>query len=350
MLNSQLPTRFPIPFGNGAGGSFIRPIPVPSQQTIDPGAASLTDGFPPDTFIPVSAGGEPPNGADFNGILNQSTAWNRWQAVGGMVPYNAAFASAIGGYPMGSLLRSSVIIDDFWLSMVDNNLTDPDSASATNWISYGRGPGDLIVDPSPLLRQTALRANGLTIGSASSGASALASATAILLYRNLWLSYPNTVCPVTGGRGANPDADFAANKPIQLPAWQGSGIVACDTMGGGATTLLANVPVIVGNPNTPGSLLGENFHALNSNENGPHIHGITDPGHTNEMILRFRRYSLDNAVANALTVAALGPTDGAVDAGPTQSAFTGVTVNSSGFGTPHNNVERSITTNLWLKL
>jgi hypothetical protein len=340
MLNSQLPVRFPIPFGNSAGGSFIRQIPVPSQQTIDPGAASLTDGFPPDTFIPVSAGGEPPNGSDFNGILNQISAWNRWQAVGGMVPFNSAFAAAIGGYPMGALLRSSIIIDDFWMSLVDNNSTDPDSASAANWVPYGRGSGDLVIDPSSTLRQTCLRANGLTIGNAASGASALASSTVILLYRALWLGYSNTICPVIGGRGGNPDADFAAGKPLQLPAFQGTSFIGCDTMGGGATTLLANVPVISGSPNTPGSLLGENFHALNSNENGPHAHGTTDPGHVHGYIQPFQVSPGGGGGVQALIRQAT----------TTDVAFTGITINSSGFGTPHNNVERSITTNLWLKL
>ncbi len=82
MLAADIPTKFNIPFADNAGGAFIRPIPEASQIGIEAGAASLNDGFPPDTFTPVSAGGTPPFGRDFNGLLNQITAWNRWQNAG----------------------------------------------------------------------------------------------------------------------------------------------------------------------------------------------------------------------------------------------------------------------------
>jgi len=62
MLSTSIPPKFPIPFANAAGPSFIRPIPTASQIGIQDGAASLTDGFPPDCFTPVVAGGTPPFG------------------------------------------------------------------------------------------------------------------------------------------------------------------------------------------------------------------------------------------------------------------------------------------------
>ena len=46
MLASSIPVKFPIPFANNAGASFIRPVPVPSQIGTNPGAADRdTDGF-----------------------------------------------------------------------------------------------------------------------------------------------------------------------------------------------------------------------------------------------------------------------------------------------------------------
>ena len=98
MQQSDLPARFPIPFGNSAGASYIRPIPTdPATPTGSDAPASLTEGFPPETFLPESSGGIPPNGKDFNGILNQITAGLRWLAAGGAAIFNSDFSTAIGG-------------------------------------------------------------------------------------------------------------------------------------------------------------------------------------------------------------------------------------------------------------
>lgn len=64
-----------------------------------------------------------------------------------------------------------------------------------------------------------------TIGSATSGATRLASATAQALYYLLWNGTIDTDCPVTGGRGVSAAADFSANKPMALPAANGVAFV-----------------------------------------------------------------------------------------------------------------------------
>ena len=131
MLASQIPTKFPIPWGFSAGTASIRTIPTASQIPIQTGAASLTDGFPPINFVPIQAGGVPPFGEDFNGILNQITDWNQWQQMGGPITYDATFANAIGGYPRGSTLLSNSG-HAIYECLADNNLTNP-NASGTNW-------------------------------------------------------------------------------------------------------------------------------------------------------------------------------------------------------------------------
>lgn len=138
MLASSIPTKFPIPFAADAGSGYIRPIPVASQQGITPGAASLTDGFPPSTFQPEGSGGIPPFGQDFNGILNQSTAWLQWVNAGAPIIYDGTFSSAIGGYPNGAFIYSASG-GAWWLSTADNNTSDPDTGGA-NWqqIAYGQ--------------------------------------------------------------------------------------------------------------------------------------------------------------------------------------------------------------------
>lgn len=129
MLASSIPAKFPIPFANGAGGAFVRPIPVPSQTGITPGAASLTDGFPPINFVPVNIGGIPPSGQDVNGILKQITQWNQWQAAGGPIQYDVAFALAIGGYPQGAVISSALVFGNQYISTADNNQTNPEAGA-----------------------------------------------------------------------------------------------------------------------------------------------------------------------------------------------------------------------------
>jgi hypothetical protein len=128
MNAGDIPTKFPIPFADSAGGGYINAIPL---TTATPGLADLTEGFPPVTFTPLSGGGIPPSGADFNGILNQLSAWSQWQAAGGTVAYDSAFSTAIGGYPKGCILKSTT--DGYlWYNLVDGNTTNPDSGGS-NW-------------------------------------------------------------------------------------------------------------------------------------------------------------------------------------------------------------------------
>ena len=131
MLASSIPVKFPIPFGNNAGSSYIHQVPTASQIGITPGAASLTDGFVPLNFQNEATGGVPPFGNDFNGILNQITAWSRWQNAAGPVAYDGTFSTAIGGYPKGAFLTTAAG-GGWWLSLVDNNTSNPDTGGA-NW-------------------------------------------------------------------------------------------------------------------------------------------------------------------------------------------------------------------------
>lgn len=135
MKASDIPVKFQIPFGESAGPSFIRPIPVASQIGVVDGAASLTDGFVPLNMTPVGAGGVPPFGQDINGILNQTTAWSRWMNVGGPVAWDSAFSTAIGGYPLGATVASATLAGIYWLCTIDDNMSNPDSGGA-GWVSY----------------------------------------------------------------------------------------------------------------------------------------------------------------------------------------------------------------------
>lgn len=140
MQSTNIPAKIPVPFANSAGSGFKNTIPLASQIGITNGAASLTDGFPPLTFQALSAGGTPPFGADFNGILNEITAIQQWQTAGGAFPYDSAFSTIIGGYPAGAVVISSNP-NVWWLSTVNNNTDNPDTGGSTGWVplySYGK--------------------------------------------------------------------------------------------------------------------------------------------------------------------------------------------------------------------
>lgn len=122
------PGKLTLPFAaSGARNS----IPVASQILTTPGAASLTDGFPPLTRTPIVAGGVPPSGLDMNGILYELSALLNWLNAGGGFIYDATFATDgnVNGYPKGArVLRSDGL--GYWLNTVDGNEIDPESTTA----------------------------------------------------------------------------------------------------------------------------------------------------------------------------------------------------------------------------
>jgi hypothetical protein len=143
MRASQIPTKFPIPFANNAVSADINPIPQASQIGITNGAASLVDGFPPNCFLPIGAGGVPPWGRDFNGLLNQISAWVQFADNAGCSPtFDSTFSGQIGGYPQGAVLMSATGTTDntvLWLSVVDNNTNNPDTTYGGSgaWLAIG---------------------------------------------------------------------------------------------------------------------------------------------------------------------------------------------------------------------
>lgn len=166
MKLANAPAQIVAAWANGVS-TKTNPIPVPSQQGITPGAASWTDGFPPLCDIDSSDGGVPPKMADMNGGLYQMSAVDVWMSAGGGFPYNAAFQTAIGGYPKGArvLMASG---NGYWISTADNNLTDPDTGGA-GWASDDSNAitaltGD-VTATGPGSAAATLAASGVTAGS-----------------------------------------------------------------------------------------------------------------------------------------------------------------------------------------
>ena len=130
MKQTDIPSNILSVFANSATTGYINSI----QQT-DPGNghASFALGFPPVTFQDVAAGGQPPFGSDFNGILNLLSAHDRWVNSGAVYPYDSTLSAAIGGYPKGAKVGNATG-DGTWMSTVDDNTTDPSSDTSGKWV------------------------------------------------------------------------------------------------------------------------------------------------------------------------------------------------------------------------
>ncbi|EBK3238372.1 TPA_asm: tail fiber protein [Salmonella enterica subsp. enterica] len=138
-LNDK-PRQLAVPFASTGDKNNIPD--KATQQTKESGNAAYDSGFPPVTMTPISAGGIPPHGKDFNGLMHDITAAIRYVQAGGLYTYNAGFAGAIGGYAKDAIL-AGVSTTAVWLNTIDDNLTDPEGADSAGWVN-------LLTDPLKL--------------------------------------------------------------------------------------------------------------------------------------------------------------------------------------------------------
>lgn len=129
------PVFLPQPFANNANPQYINTIP---NTSIDPGRATYDAGFPPLTMQEKVSGGRPPLGQDFNGILNALSTHIFAQQAGQLYRYSSAVSTAIGGYPVGTVLESTDGIT-VWFNVLAGNTSNPD-ANGAGWVpmfNYG---------------------------------------------------------------------------------------------------------------------------------------------------------------------------------------------------------------------
>jgi len=119
-----------IPFGRDAVPDMVNDIPS-DPIVAEPQRASFKQGFPSITTIPLTAGGIPPEGQDFNGILRDITEHVVHQNKGGMYKFAAEIVAA-GGYPQGAVLAANDGLS-LWVSLIDNNVQDFNSGTPTQW-------------------------------------------------------------------------------------------------------------------------------------------------------------------------------------------------------------------------
>ena len=141
------------------------------------------------------------------------------------------------------------------------------------------GGGGSTVDPTTLIQMGNMiarygtgvltgyvRANALTIGSATSGGTERANADCQALFQYLW--GVDTSLAVSGGRGATAAADWAANKQLTLPDWRGYAMSALDDMGNAAAGRLGSFA----NPTVLGSAGGAPSLTLVAANLPAHVH------------------------------------------------------------------------------
>lgn len=132
MSGQPQPLRLLQAFGiNAISADITLPIPQPSQLTINPGAASLNDGFPFSCFEDPATGGVLPSGKDFNGILNMATAPVAYLMAGQLPLFDATLAAFMGGYASGATIAGAVV-GATWTA-IDDALTNNPDVDPTGW-------------------------------------------------------------------------------------------------------------------------------------------------------------------------------------------------------------------------
>lgn len=200
------PPLMPLPFRgvNGPNAGLITTIPTASV----PNAASLEDGFPISTMTPEGVGGVPPRGADMNGILNWITTFQAWVNAGGRFPFDATFAAAVGGYPLGAVVQLNAGLTDV-ISTVADNMTDP-NASMTGWAVYNapRASGGAFSKSATIVGSVGHLGAGLRVTPTSSGKFILSADGSLSMPGSLVganttlnLVYGVGVAPVAGATG-----------------------------------------------------------------------------------------------------------------------------------------------------
>lgn len=129
-----MPKPLTIPFARDALSQFINEIPDTPQSGADPQLASWSEGFGPITMQPLTSGGKPPEGPDFNGILSAISAHIVYQNGGGIYTFSQEYVDKTGGYD-----KDSVLIGDdgsaLWVSLSDNNTENFNTATPpAEWV------------------------------------------------------------------------------------------------------------------------------------------------------------------------------------------------------------------------
>lgn len=128
----SIPVKITTPW---ATSGLKNTIPATANPLL--GLAGYDQGFPAINMTPKTAGGIPPFGQDFNGAFFAVTEALRYLETGALFPYDSTFSTAVGGYPLGSLVQMTDG-SGLWRNTSANNTTNPETFGA-GWAPEGSG-------------------------------------------------------------------------------------------------------------------------------------------------------------------------------------------------------------------
>jgi hypothetical protein len=187
-----------------------------------------------------------------------------------------------------------------------------------------------------------VRANGGTIGSATSGATERANSDCQELFEYLWTEDANLT--VSTGRGATAAADWAANKTIALPDWRGRVLAGLDGMGSSAAGRIATN--FGSNADVLGTAAGAETRTLLTANLPPYTPAGTNTGGAASFTYSINSMTSGAAQAvNNITASGLGTS---VSTTFTQPTFTGTA--QGGTSTPFAIMPHTMLATIYLKL
>ena len=119
------PLLMSVPFANAGAKNTI------PQNTTTLGKASLVNGFPTETSMPIDDGGVPPQRADFNGMLYWLSTFAMFQQSGGKFSYDASI-----NYDVPSIIYHN---GDLWWCLQSNGpatVVKTPGSDANYWIKF----------------------------------------------------------------------------------------------------------------------------------------------------------------------------------------------------------------------
>lgn len=198
-----------IPFCNTGNKNAIQ---LTQQAGQDPEDATYQEGFPPVTMLNEDAGGLPPKGLDFNGIFYELSSPIAHYCRGDRIQFDATYAAAIGGYAKGWVVASNDYQKDY-ISLVDNNLADPNGTNTT-WAVYA-GQGSV-----PTATSTTTGTVKLVNSLASTATDAALTAAQGKALNDKMFGVDQTWRDMTGVRSNGATYTNNTGKPIQIYAYQ----------------------------------------------------------------------------------------------------------------------------------
>lgn len=157
---------------NASSGFITNPMPESPTGT---NGASIEGGFPAITMTSELAGGKPPLGQDMNGFLFLLSTHLVFLQAGEPYLFNSDVATALGGYPVGSILGMNDG-SGLWINTIANNSTAPDGTTGytAGWrplYDYGVGTvattGGLLDVPAQTARKSIIIVTGTLAANAT---------------------------------------------------------------------------------------------------------------------------------------------------------------------------------------